>query len=177
MPYLQGITCFLIYRLSQEAVLLLFSRKCKLQQHFFFPLFCTFTGNIPGYTQIITVCTFQNDNIVILIYTIGFTFLKLFVKSKCPEGRLGNTAIGNQSKATVEWCKRNSLLFKHITKCPVGIGFIHISQSGKLLCYKGRIQVCIMNDALRSIGAVELRDMNLQTLIFRETVNNISGCF
>ena len=76
----------------------------------------------------------------------------------------------------MEGSKGNALLLEHISKSPIGIGFIILSQSGKLLCQKCRVLIGVMNRCVGNIGGIILCNMNLQSPILRIAVNDFAGC-
>ena len=75
----------------------------------------------------------------------------------------------------MEGGKGHSSLLKHIAEGPVRIGLVALPQSGQLLRQKGRVLVGVMDRRIGYVGGVELRDVNLQPLVLREAVDDLSG--
>ena len=72
--------------------------------------------------------------------------------------------------------KRNSLLFKDISKRPIRIRLVHISQPGELLRNIRGILIGIMERTVRNIRSVEFRYVYLHPSVFIKTVYDVSGC-
>ena len=171
MPYFQWIAVDLIHGFGQKTAFLLLLHLQSQQIFFSGPPVC----HIPDHPAVTAVIHAHDHCIVVFQDAMSLSFLQLLEESKTPESRFRDTSVCHQAESSMEGSKGHTLLLKHVSEGPVGVGLVVISQPGQLMCYVSRILIGVMQRRIRYIGGVELRNVNFPSLIFRETVYNLSG--